>query len=67
MNKSTSQVVLQILVSIAMIVFYVFIAYNVIDGLMEATAIQGFSGIMLLLIGFVALVVSLFNLDKLFD
>jgi len=57
----------QILISIAMVVVYVFISYNVITGLMKAEAIEGFSGIMLILVGLVALVAAISNLHKLFD
>ena len=67
MNKSTSQITLQILISILIVVFYLFISYNVIDGLWTDTALQGFSGIILLLMGLVALVVIITNVGELFD
>jgi hypothetical protein len=66
MNKSTTQIVLQYLTSIAMIVVFVFLVYNVIDGLMYATTVQGFSGVMLLIFSLTGLVVAITNLHKLF-
>jgi hypothetical protein len=52
---------------ISMIVVYSFIVTNVLIGLMEATALQGFCGILLILIGLLGLLFACFNVHNLFD
>jgi uncharacterized membrane protein len=52
---------------ISMIVVYCFLVVNVFIGLMNATALQGFSGLMLMAIGLAVLVYACFNVHKLFD
>lgn len=56
-----------IIVIIAMIIVYCFIVTNVFIGLVEATALQGFCGLLLMLIGLVALVAACLNVHKLFN
>lgn len=56
-----------VVVIIAMIIVYIFIVVNVFIGLISATALQGFCGILLMLVGLVGLVAACFNVHKLFN
>ncbi len=54
----------KVLSIISIVLFYCFISYNVFVGLMYATAVQGFSGLMLILLGLIAVVLITNNINE---
>lgn len=64
MNSKTFSI---IVLSIVLVAVYFFAVYNVFIGLLEATAWQGFAGIILFIMGGVLVVLACFDMHKLFD